>query len=217
MTARRKPRRGPIFALGGVAALLLMITAVFFVVSGEQGSPETATAAPAGTEEPTASSIETEQRQALRAMVPVDDARSALQLANQWRTVEPAVRTALAHDSIQFGFPDGTVKVVPIPGETMVVSIAPYVTTTHPCEIHSINGCQGELPDQEFDVAVTHTDGTEYRNETIQTGDNGFFELWLPAGSEFNVTVSGGGGTATRIIATEPDDRTCITDMQLVL
>lgn len=216
MTARRKLRRVPIFALGTVAALLL-IAAVFIGVSGEQGSPGAATAAPAGTEEPTLSGVETAQWPALQAMVPVDDARGALQLANQWRTVEPAVRTALAHDSIQFGFPDGTVKVVPIPGETMVVSIAPYVTTTHPCEIHSINGCQGELPDREFEVAVTHADGTEYRNETIQTGDNGFFELWLPAGSEFNVTVTGGGGTATRMVSTEPDDRTCITDMQLVL
>lgn len=52
--------------------------------------------------------------------------------------------------------------------------------------------------------------------ETLSTGDNGFFELWLPRNETFNVTVSNSLGKATRAVSTASDAPTCITDMQLM-
>src|SRR5699024_5973821 len=38
-----------------------------------------------------------------------------------------------------------------LPEEEFFVSIAPFINETHPCENHSLTGCQGELVNQDFD------------------------------------------------------------------
>src|SRR5690625_4785552 len=37
------------------------------------------------------------------------------------------------------------------PEEEFFVSIAPFINETHPCENHSLTGCQGELVNQDFE------------------------------------------------------------------
>ncbi|HLR42325.1 MAG TPA: CueP family metal-binding protein, partial [Pseudogracilibacillus sp.] len=39
-----------------------------------------------------------------------------------------------------------------LPEEEFFVSIAPFINETHPCENHSLTGCQGELVNQDFDL-----------------------------------------------------------------
>src|SRR5699024_8097918 len=39
-----------------------------------------------------------------------------------------------------------------LPEDEFFVSIAPFINQTHPCEIHSLTGCQGEMVNEEFDV-----------------------------------------------------------------
>ncbi|GJM71109.1 hypothetical protein HMSSN036_33250 [Paenibacillus macerans] len=46
-----------------------------------------------------------------------------------------------------------------LPEDEFFVSIAPYLEQTHPCDIHSLTGCQGELADQEFDVSIADLEG----------------------------------------------------------
>src|SRR5690625_3801248 len=41
-----------------------------------------------------------------------------------------------------------------LPEDEFFVSIAPFVSETHPCDIHSLTGCQGELVEEEFDVTI---------------------------------------------------------------
>lgn len=45
---------------------------------------------------------------------------------------------------------DGKQEVIDILNEDFFVSIAPYVKETHPCQNHSLTGCQGEMPNTEF-------------------------------------------------------------------
>ena len=69
----------------------------------------------------------------------------ALALANRLRTDDPTINTTLTAEHVEFSFPDGRRVGVPIGPSEMIVSIAPYRTRTHPCAIHSISGCQGEI------------------------------------------------------------------------
>src|SRR5699024_5994231 len=39
-----------------------------------------------------------------------------------------------------------------LPEDEFFVSIAPFIETTHPCNNHSLTGCQEELVEKEFDV-----------------------------------------------------------------
>ncbi|MBO1912162.1 CueP family metal-binding protein [Microvirga sp. 3-52] len=46
-----------------------------------------------------------------------------------------------------------------LPSDEFFVSIAPFVETTHPCAIHSLTGCQGELVEKDFDVFIQDEEG----------------------------------------------------------
>ena len=41
-----------------------------------------------------------------------------------------------------------------LPEEEFFVSIAPFINETHPCENHSLTGCQGELANQDFNLYI---------------------------------------------------------------
>lgn len=153
---------------------------------------------------------------AIREELRTATVEEALSLANRLRTDEPAINSALTAEHIEFTFPDGRRVGVPIGQSEMIVSIAPYRLKTHPCTIHSISGCQGELTVRTFDVEAYDTDGEVVFSGPITTGDNGFFELSLPRGSEFHVIVESNLGRAERMIGTSATDPTCITDMKLL-
>lgn len=143
------------------------------------------------------------------------DAEEALALANEWRTTRPEVSSTLRADSVHFALPEGREASVLLPGDTMVLAVAPYVTGTHPCAIHSISGCSGELADVEMRVIATTVDGTVLFDEIMTAMDNGYIELWLPRNSEIDLTIQAEGREAAGSVTTYDVSPTCIVDFQL--
>lgn len=103
-----------------------------------------------------------------------------------------------------------------LPDNEFFVSIAPYVDKTHPCAIHSLTGCQGEMVEKEFNVNIIDTEGNKIIDETIKSQSNGFIDLWLPRDKTYHVTIEHGGKTAEADISTFETDDTCISTMQLM-
>ena len=124
--------------------------------------------------------------------------------------VQASVR---AHEVIFTGA-SGEVS-MPIPGEEMYVSIAPYVEQTHECYYHNLSSCQGELVGEDLDVTITSDDGEVLVDETVTTYDNGFVGFWLPRDIEGTIEVEFDGRSVTAPIATGPEDPTCVTTLQL--
>ncbi|AOV06404.1 CueP family metal-binding protein [Sporosarcina ureilytica] len=102
-----------------------------------------------------------------------------------------------------------------LPSDEFFVSIAPFVETTHPCAIHSLTGCQGELVEKEFDVLIQDEDGNVVVDETITSLENGFIDLWLPRDKNYQVKITHEDKTVESTISTFEGDNTCITTMQL--
>ncbi len=103
----------------------------------------------------------------------------------------------------------------PTPQDKFYLSVAPYIYQTHPCTIHNLTGCQGELVNQEVSVLIESTDGTILFDDEISTFENGFFGIWLPRGVDGTITVTLGGKTASTAISTYADSATCLTTLQL--
>lgn len=102
-----------------------------------------------------------------------------------------------------------------LPEDEFFVSIAPFITETHPCDIHSLTGCQGELVDADVEVYIEDSQGNVIIDETRQTEANGFIDIWLPRDETFKVTMTQDGLETTAEITTFDGDNTCITTMQL--
>ena len=143
------------------------------------------------------------------------DGREALALANEWRVSKPDVISRLTALAVTFAFPEGHELSVPLPEDTMVIAIAPYINATHPCAIHSISGCSGELADVDTRVLAEDQDGTVLMDETLRTMGNGFIELWLPRDSEIDLTLESQGKKATGKITTYETSNTCMTTFKL--
>lgn len=107
-------------------------------------------------------------------------------------------------------------KTYELPKEEFFVSIAPFLETTHPCEIHSLTSCQGELVNEKFEVYIEDTDGNVILDETMTSFENGFIDLWLPREKNLQITIKQSGKSATSEISTFEGDNTCITTMQLI-
>ncbi len=105
---------------------------------------------------------------------------------------------------------------IPLPDDKMVVAIAPFVESTHPCEIHYMSGCQGEMVGVQVRVTGRAKDGTLLVDDTFTTMDNGFIELWLPRSLEIDLIVEANGKRASETIGTFDDSNTCITTIKLL-
>lgn len=103
-----------------------------------------------------------------------------------------------------------------LPEDEFFVSIAPYIEDTHPCAIHSLTGCQGEMVEEEFHVYIEDEDGNEIVNETMQSLENGFIDLWLPRDKTYNTTITYDDKTVESEFSTFENDDTCIASMQLM-
>lgn len=101
-----------------------------------------------------------------------------------------------------------------LPEDEFFVSIAPYVEKTHPCAIHSLTGCRGELVNTEIALLIKDLDGNTIMDQTVTTQPNGFIDLWLPRDKVFLVTMTYQGMKAESEISTFKDDNTCITTMR---
>jgi len=103
-----------------------------------------------------------------------------------------------------------------LPEDEFFVSIAPFINETHPCTIHSLTGCQGELVDKDFDIYIEDMEGNIILNETMNSGTNGFIDLWLPREKNYSVKITHDGKQVESEISTFKNDGTCITTMQLI-
>lgn len=103
-----------------------------------------------------------------------------------------------------------------LPEDEFFVSIAPFLETTHPCEVHSLTGCQGELVEEEFEVYIEDEDGNIILDDSMTSFKNGFMDLWLPREKNLQITIEHEGKTSTAEISTFEGDKTCITTMQLL-
>jgi hypothetical protein len=124
--------------------------------------------------------------------------------------VQASVR---AHEVIFTGA-SGEVS-MPIPGEEMYVSIAPYVEQTHECYYHALGGCQGEMTGEDVHVTITADDGTVLVDEDVTTYANGFVGFWLPRDVTGTVAVTAGDLTGETPFDTTDEGPTCITTLQL--
>lgn len=102
-----------------------------------------------------------------------------------------------------------------LPEGEFFVSIAPFLTETHPCTDHSLTGCQGELAHKDFDVLIEDSGGNMIVDDTMNSGENGFIDLWLPRNQTYQVTITHEGKQVESDISTFVEDGTCITTMQL--
>ncbi|WP_157184160.1 CueP family metal-binding protein [Evansella cellulosilytica] len=103
-----------------------------------------------------------------------------------------------------------------LPADEFFVSIAPYVTETHPCAIHSLTGCQGELANAEFDIYIEDEEGNVILDEAVTSLENGFIDLWLPRDKTYHSIITFDGKTVESEFSTFEGDNTCITTMQLM-
>jgi hypothetical protein len=141
------------------------------------------------------------------------DAYEAVELANTWKGNE--VTSFATSDAVHFAFPTGEEVRIDMPADEMFVSVAPYLRQTHPCTTHSMSGCQGELADRSMRVRATLPDGTVVLDETMNTGANGFLDLWLPREQGLMLSVEMDGYAAEALLTTFADSPTCITTVQL--
>ena len=145
------------------------------------------------------------------------NAREALALANKWGTSTPEVQSFVDTEAIKVTFKkSGETVEIPLPEDQLVIAFAPYIGETHPCEIHYMSGCQGELVEKRVKVTATLVDGAVILDKEITTMKNGFLELWLPRNQEITVTLEALGRKAEGTIGTFYDSNTCITTFQLL-
>lgn len=111
---------------------------------------------------------------------------------------------------------NGKEESYPLPDDHFFVSIAPYIHTTHPCENHSLTGCQGELANETFEVFIEDEDGNVLVDQTMESQANGFIDLWLPRDQVYHVTIYYEDRQTSAEISTYESDNTCITTMQLM-
>jgi hypothetical protein len=102
-----------------------------------------------------------------------------------------------------------------LPKDEFFVSIAPYIENTHPCAIHSLTGCQGELTEKEFNVYIEDKDGNVVVDQALTSQNNGFIDLWLPRDQTYTAKIEYEGKTAQAEFSTFAGDNTCITTIQL--
>ena len=141
------------------------------------------------------------------------DAHAAIELANAWKGSD--VTSYATTEAVFFTFSDGTEVVVPMPSDQVFVSVAPYLQQTHPCTTHYMSGCQGELVDVAVHVRAVRPDGSLAMDEIVETGANGFLDLWLPRGEAFLLDLSIDGYAVQGIVATGDGSPTCITTLRM--
>ncbi|OEH93789.1 CueP family metal-binding protein [Bacillus solimangrovi] len=122
---------------------------------------------------------------------------------------------SITSESLNVTDNNGEEIVYELPADEFFVSIAPYINKTHPCTNHNLIGCQGELSNENFDVVIKDNEGNVVIEETMNSGDNGFIDLWLPRDKEYQVQITQDGKVAESALSTFKTDGTCVTTMKL--
>lgn len=100
---------------------------------------------------------------------------------------------------------------IDLPTDLFFVSIAPYINEVHPCTIHNLVTCRGEIFGQQMRVRVVDENNQIILDEDRVTQDNGFIGLWLPKGINAVLKVDYNNLTVEYPISTYSESDTCIT------
>lgn len=141
--------------------------------------------------------------------------KEAVSLANEWHYSKPDIVSFINSDEMVIVFPDGRKVTRSLPEDEMLVAIAPYINSTHECAVHYFSSCTGELKGRNFSVEVFDSDNNIVYDSITKSMKNGFLELWLPRGKEYEVMISHDGLSAQQDVSTYQGDNTCITTMRL--
>jgi hypothetical protein len=143
------------------------------------------------------------------------DAVRAMELANAWGIQGAPVQSFVTPQAVNFRFPNGQTLQVALPADRMLVSIAPYISRTHPCVVHFMSGCRGEMVQVPVRVVVTNQNGQAVLSQTLRTLENGFLDLWLPRNQTYQIRLEARGRSVSGQISTFNDSDTCITTLRL--
>lgn len=110
---------------------------------------------------------------------------------------------------------DGNEVSYKLPSDDFFLSIAPYMNETHPCAIHNLTGCQGEMVNKEFAVLIEDEEGNIIVDEMMKSESNGFIDVWVPRDRKYNITIEHNDRKAETEISSFEGDDTCITTMKL--
>lgn len=98
-----------------------------------------------------------------------------------------------------------------LPEDEFYLSFAPYVNSVHPCTIHNLVTCRGELMGEEFKITIIQKDGTVIMDQKVRSLDTGFIGVWLPRNIEAELSVEYNGLSVKHLISTFADSDTCLT------
>ena len=147
--------------------------------------------------------------------IPGDDVRGAIEALDQVPQQRPLAVTGSVR-AREVVFSDGEEELsVPIPGDEVYVSVAPYQSTTHDCFYHALGGCQGELSGVDVQVRITDDDGRVLVEEGATTYANGFVGYWLPADTTGTITMTRDDTSGRAGFDTGAEGATCITTLRL--
>ncbi len=100
---------------------------------------------------------------------------------------------------------------IDLPTESFFVSIAPYINEVHPCTIHNLVTCRGEVFNQSMHIQIVDANNKIIVDEDRITQDNGFIGIWLPKGINATLKVEYYGLSVEYPISTFSESDTCIT------
>ncbi|GAA5192889.1 CueP family metal-binding protein [Ferrimonas gelatinilytica] len=149
------------------------------------------------------------------------DYKAAVLKGHEWYRNDQGIVVRVHPDRVNAIFEDGTEASVAIPEDQFFLSIAPWMTFTHPCGNHVPTGCTGELIGERMHMSAVDMDsGEEILNQMVTTQHDGFIDFWVPAKRRLAFTFhyehpEFGLMEATEVLPTFEDSRTCITTMQL--
>lgn len=152
---------------------------------------------------------QTPSPEALKGLKPEE----ALALAKRWREEGQRVVSYVTPEAFFFEFTDGRKAQVALK-DRFLLAIAPYVSRTHPCQVHYFSSCTGELQEEVFEVRVLEGE-KEVLKTQVRSGKDGFFEIWLPRNRRYTLEIRWGNLAATGSVATFSQSPTCLTGFRL--
>jgi hypothetical protein len=95
------------------------------------------------------------------------------------------------------------------------LAVGLYAYQTHPCPKHIEEDCEAEFKNALVDYTIVSDDGEFLLQDSTTTRENGFFDLYLPKGKEYNATFTVDGKKGVGMIPTKPGSSDCITEIKV--
>jgi hypothetical protein len=148
--------------------------------------------------------------------------KEAVLTANSLYRNDQGIVVKVLPNKITASFANGSSASVAIPQDQFFLSIAPFLSQTHPCTNHVPTGCTGELVGEKMHMsAIDVATGEEILNQMVTTQPDGFIDFWVPRDRKLAFTFHHGDKNgvyreAKEVISTDENSRTCITSMKLL-